>query len=130
MTYLDDFYNGKELSGIENQIRFFAQQSSASKVAEYWGQWEWMKRIFSFIIPRKNVVEKEEHRMKIVKDLFVDLNKIKQGLPNTKKGECNNFYYLDILTIEKFNEEVWLEYVDTLKACFTLMGAVKECEDI
>ena len=74
MTYLDDFYNGKELSGIENQIRFFAQQSSASKVAEYWGQWEWMKRIFSFIIPRKNVVEKEEHRMKIVKDLFRKFN--------------------------------------------------------
>ena len=27
-------------------------------------------------------------------------------------------------------EEVWLEYMDTLKACFIIMGAVRECEEI
>ena len=74
MEYLERFDDGKELSGIENQIRFFAEQSEVSKVADYWGQFEWMKRIFSFIIPMGDKIEKEEHRIKIVKDLFMKYN--------------------------------------------------------
>ena len=58
-------------------------------MSDYWGQFEWMKRIFSFIIPMKDRIEKEEHRMKIVKDLFKKFN--------LKDGECDNFYYLNVL---------------------------------
>ena len=93
-----------------------------------------MKRIFSFIIPMKDKIEKEEHRMKIVKDLFKKFN----PLVNVNNKECDNFYYLNVLihfkyyfleedTIERFSEEEWLKYIDTLKACFIIMGAIKEC---
>ena len=82
----------------------------------------------------KNKIEKEEHRMKIVKDLFRKFN----PLSYLNNEECNNFYYLNVLvhfksyfleeeTLERFNEEVWLEYIDTLRACFIIMGAIKEC---
>ena len=30
----------------------------------------------------------------------------------------------------RFNEEEWLEYLDTLKACFIIIGAITECADI
>ena len=48
-----------------------------------------MKRIFTFIVPMGDKIEKEEHRMKIVKDLFS-----KYCL---RDGECDNFYYLNVL---------------------------------
>ena len=70
----------------------------------------------------------------MVKDLHKMFN------PSLKAGteECDNFYFLDILIRFKFyfigqqttNFEEWLPYVDTLKACFIIMGAVKECEEI
>ena len=72
--------------------------------------------------------------MKIVKDLFRKFNYL-----DPKSDDCDNCYYLNVLihfrfhfldetTIEKFNKEEWLEYVDTLKACFIIVGAIKECE--
>ena len=68
--------------------------------------------------------------MKIVKDLLR-----KYSLRN---DECDNFYYFNVLihfkhylleedTIERSSEKVWLEYLNTLKACFIIMGAIKEC---
>ena len=51
-----------------------------------------MKRIFSFLIPMEDKIEKEEHRMKIVKDLFRKFNPL-VNLSN----ECDNFYYLNVL---------------------------------
>ena len=95
-----------------------------------------MKKIFSFIIPMGSRVEKEEHRVKIVKALF---NKFDP--PANSLDECDNFYYLGVLvrfkyyfleedTVARLSQEEWLQFVDTLKACFIIMGAIKECEEI
>ena len=75
--------------------------------------------------------------MKIVKDLFISLNPFLKEV----KDQCDNFYYLNVLvhfkfyfleedTMTRFNEEEWLEYLDTLKACFIIIGAITECADI
>ena len=75
-----------------------------------------------------DIIKKEEHRMKIVKDLLQKFS--------LRDDECHNFYYLNILiqfrdyfleedSVERSSEEVWLEYLDTLKVCFIIMGAIK-----
>ena len=104
---------------------------------KFWGIWEWMKRIFSFIIPMDGQIQREKLRMKIVKDIYRILN------PHMKfkDGECDNYFYLNVLiyfrsyfleeeTFRQTNLDEWLLYLHTLKACFIIMGAITVCEEI
>ena len=72
--------------------------------------------------------------MKIVKDLFLKFD----PFVNLADEECDNFYYLKVLikfkdyfleedTVSRLSEEEWLDYLDILKACFIIMGAMGEC---